>query len=268
MSSSLNSLSKNFYLRIGIRVKEFQAIKKETISKLKELRNEIQEEERRHNIGKIVYSATGIIAGGLSIAGVALSPFTFGASLALSIAGVATGASSGIANVSHGIAAHVIIRKKSDEADKLYIKLKTILGVIIDIIEEAFFGITTTIKLGRIAYKIADMSKSSVALHAFRMSDAIENAATSATSSSSKIFGGVFAGIGVVLEIKNLCQSSYNLHTNALHEKVEALDLLIANLESKSTYRIVEELLIENKEICITSRQDLKLVFDQCDIET
>jgi apolipoprotein L len=92
---------------MGGRFEALVTSRKEVIKKMKELRDDIQEEDRRQNIGKIAYSSTGIIAGGLTITGIALAPFTFVASLGLTIAGAATGAASGIAGISHGIAAHV-----------------------------------------------------------------------------------------------------------------------------------------------------------------
>lgn len=72
------------------------------IKELESFRDEIQRQCRIHSIGSVTYSSVGIVGGGLTVAGLLLAPFTFGASIALTVAGVATGVTSGVAGVTHG----------------------------------------------------------------------------------------------------------------------------------------------------------------------
>ena len=51
----------------------------------------------------MTYSRVGLVGGALSVAGIAAAPVTFGTSLALTMAGVATGATSGLAGLTHGL---------------------------------------------------------------------------------------------------------------------------------------------------------------------
>lgn len=76
--------------------------RQKVLEDLKIIRDEVQRQARIHSIGSITYSSVGLVGGALSVAGVIAAPFTFGASLALTVAGAATGVTSGVASVTHG----------------------------------------------------------------------------------------------------------------------------------------------------------------------
>lgn len=69
------------------------------INELISLEDDIQKEARIQKIGFVTYSSVGIVGGDLIIAGIIAAPFTFGRSLALSVAGGAATNSSGVAGV-------------------------------------------------------------------------------------------------------------------------------------------------------------------------
>lgn len=66
--------------------------KAEVIRQLRDVSDEIEENRKKKNFGTIAGAAVGIASGGLTIAGIALIPFTFGASVGLSVAGAVAGA--------------------------------------------------------------------------------------------------------------------------------------------------------------------------------
>lgn len=86
------------------------------IKELESFRDEIQRQCRIHSIGSVTYSSVGIVGGGLTIAGLLLAPFTFGASIALTVAGVAKGVTSGVAGVTHGAVKIRLIKRQFDLA--------------------------------------------------------------------------------------------------------------------------------------------------------
>ncbi|XP_062617140.1 apolipoprotein L3-like [Saccostrea cucullata] len=86
------------------------------LEELRTIRDEIQEQARIQSIGNITYSSVGLIGGGLAIAGIVTAPFTFGTSLALTVAGVATGVTSGVAGVTHGVVKIGIVKKQCNQA--------------------------------------------------------------------------------------------------------------------------------------------------------
>lgn len=104
---------------------------------LKSIKEEVQRQAMIYSIGSITYSSTGLFGAGLAIAGIITAPFTFGASLGLTVAGVATGLTSGIAGITHGAVKLGIVRqqlkdadtflKKHDESDK---KMKRLLHLL------------------------------------------------------------------------------------------------------------------------------------------
>lgn len=90
--------------------------RKEVLKKLMGIRDTIQEQARIHSIANITYSSTGIVGGGLAIAGVITAPFTFGVSLGLTIAGLATSVASGVAGAAHGAIKVSIVNNQIKEA--------------------------------------------------------------------------------------------------------------------------------------------------------
>ena len=88
------------------------------LEELRRIRDEIQRQARIHTIGCITYSSVGLVGGGLAIAGIVTAPVTFGASLALTVAGVATGVTSGVAGVTHGVVKFGIVKKHCNIAQE------------------------------------------------------------------------------------------------------------------------------------------------------
>lgn len=104
------------------------------INELISLRDDIQKEARIQKIGSVTYSSVGIVGGGLIIAGIIAAPFTFGGSLALSVAGGAATISSGVAGVTHNIVKEKKVKSKLVDArtslqehDKKCSKMSTLL---------------------------------------------------------------------------------------------------------------------------------------------
>lgn len=104
------------------------------INELISLRDDIQKEARIQKIGSVTYSSVGIVGGGLIIAGIIAAPFTFGGSLALSVAGGAATVSSGVAGVTHNIVKEKKVKSRLVDAqtslqehDKNCLKMSTLL---------------------------------------------------------------------------------------------------------------------------------------------
>lgn len=85
--------------------------RREILKELESFRDEIQRQAKIHSIGSITYSSVGLVGGGLAIGGIVTAPFTFGASLGLTVAGIVTGVTSGVAGVTHGAVKFGIVKK-------------------------------------------------------------------------------------------------------------------------------------------------------------
>lgn len=79
----------------------FSLERKKVIDDLTTFKDGIQREQNIQDIGSYMYTGVGILGGALTLVGIVAAPFTAGASLAVTAAGVACGASSGIATVLH-----------------------------------------------------------------------------------------------------------------------------------------------------------------------
>ncbi|XP_048247439.1 uncharacterized protein LOC124149961 [Haliotis rufescens] len=90
--------------------------KQEVMDALKHLADELDVKQRDMNIAKTAFASGGIAATGLTVAGIAAAPFTFGASLGMTAAGVALGVSSGLGGLATTIADKIINSKTMTEA--------------------------------------------------------------------------------------------------------------------------------------------------------
>lgn len=94
----------------------WQAGRVKVLKELKEIRDKVQEQARILSIGSITYSSIGLVGGGLTIAGIIAAPFTFGISLGLTATGIATGVTSAVAGVTHGVVKFGIVKQLCEDA--------------------------------------------------------------------------------------------------------------------------------------------------------
>lgn len=96
--------------------KTFAPERMKVINELISPRDDIQKEARIQKIGSITYSSVG----GMAIVGIVAAPFTAGASLAFTAAGVAAGVSSGVAGVTHHVVKVKKVKSKLADAKKVW----------------------------------------------------------------------------------------------------------------------------------------------------
>ena len=102
--------------------KVWAAERQNILEELRRIRDEIQRQARIHDIGSFTYSGVGLVGGAVAVAGIVAAPFTFGASLALTVAGVAKGVTSDVAGVVHEAVKLEIFRKNCNIAKESLIK--------------------------------------------------------------------------------------------------------------------------------------------------
>lgn len=95
---------------------KFAPERRKVLVVLVSIRNDIQEEERRHAIGNAAYKSVGSVGFGLLIAGIIAAPITLGASLALSGASAAASVSSVAASIIHRAVKAKKIKEKISNA--------------------------------------------------------------------------------------------------------------------------------------------------------
>lgn len=90
----------------------FSLERKKVIDDLTTFKDGIQREQSIQDIGSYAYTGVGILWGALILGGIVAAPFTAGASLTVTAAGVACGVSSGMATVLHEEIKDSIVRGK------------------------------------------------------------------------------------------------------------------------------------------------------------
>ena len=97
--NNFSDAKKNF-LRI---MPVWKKSREETISQLYEIANECDDLHKGCNIANVTGSSVGAAGGLMALGGIILSPFTFGASLGLTVAGAATGVAGAATNITTSI---------------------------------------------------------------------------------------------------------------------------------------------------------------------
>ncbi|XP_046336842.2 uncharacterized protein LOC124118678 isoform X2 [Haliotis rufescens] len=108
----------------------------EVVEKLNDLANEVDKEVRKGRIAKTTFASSGILGAGLAIGGIIAAPFTFGASLGLTIAGATVGVSSGVGGLVTTIIDKLLNSKKTKAAFAAADQYINIVDGIVQIMEE------------------------------------------------------------------------------------------------------------------------------------
>lgn len=90
----------------------FSLERKKVIDDLTTFKDRIQREQNIQDVGSYAYTGVGILGGALTLGGIIAAPFTAGASLAVTAAGVACGVSAGIATGLHDEIKDSIVKGK------------------------------------------------------------------------------------------------------------------------------------------------------------
>lgn len=105
--------------RLRAAVANWQPIRTETITTLRNILEKLQQTNRDVRISRIAGASTSIIGGVVAVVGFGLIPVTFGASLALTIVGTAIGVAGGATSAGATIADMVKTKAGTKEAERV-----------------------------------------------------------------------------------------------------------------------------------------------------
>ncbi|XP_038649138.1 apolipoprotein L3-like [Scyliorhinus canicula] len=117
-SEKIVPLTKNVmdYLTIYTKIQEKMS---GYTTELREIADDIDRHHKNSTIANVAGSSAGIVGGILSIAGLIASPFTFGASLALTGVGIGVGAAGGATNIGASITDNLIQNNKQKRVTEI-----------------------------------------------------------------------------------------------------------------------------------------------------
>lgn len=188
--------------------------RKKVLQDLEDIRDSIQEQARIQAIGNITYSSVGLVGGGLAIAGIITAPFTFGASLGLTIAGIATSVASGVAGVTHGAVKFGKVKSQINNAKESLEKHRESCKEMMRLIGQLRKDIETIEK----NMKNGMMSHGTDAFRVVKFGttfvDIVPSAFTDVAKGVSKVSTealSVLAAIGIILDLGSLIWNSVDL---------------------------------------------------------
>lgn len=211
---------------------------------LQEIAEAIEEQEKIHLIGQITYSSVGITSAGLTIGGIIAAPFTMGASLGLTIAGIATGVTSGAAALSHIAVKEGLIRKKSkvargllEEDERLYVVMKEKLDELnnltagaSNIVDDEGISLGGALVVGRSAGAFG------------RTACSIVDIAADFAKLGGKVLGPI-TGVFAVVDAVTIGYNAKKLHKGEFSETAKKLREYVEKLEEglKETKKLLED---------------------------
>ena len=231
----LISDDKYFESKHGFTIDSYIAMRDDLAKMCQDLEQHIRLTVRNTGIAKVTGGTVGIASGTCAILGLILAPFTFGASIGLSIAGISGGIASAATTAGSAIAQHAIINKAKKQFKEFLEQFESQELVVIELFEN-FYGAIEELKLCELngekvpgldekifhiitsvvclvrafAWKGFDLGKA-----IFRTVRIIEETAelgpavaakalAATTSTTAKVFSGIFAGVGIGVSIYDI----------------------------------------------------------------
>uniref|UniRef100_A0A8C5Q0E6 Apolipoprotein L3 n=1 Tax=Leptobrachium leishanense TaxID=445787 RepID=A0A8C5Q0E6_9ANUR len=226
-------------------IEEFDSNQKTFISDLEEyikelhsIADEVDNFHRKAVITNVVGSSVGIAGGVATIAGLILSPFTLGASLAITGIGVAAAAAGGVTSAAASIADNVHIKNQCEKAE-------VIIKKIIELIDEikSLLGLND-VDLGRLGgrglYTAGNVAR---LIHLSKLSATAAQGVKLAARSTriagavSGVFAVLFIGVDIAYVVKGaqeLADGAKTKEAEKIREVVKELDGTLCMMHSKA----------------------------------
>lgn len=222
-------------------MKEFPQVKQDLedrIGKLNALADELDKMHRDCTITQVAASSTGAASGILTIAGLSLAPFTAGASLVLSQAGLGLGIAAGVT----GVTANIVEDKKGASAKAEASSLMSTASDTEKEVEEVLRYSTPEIaSLARRCFKslqsivrkahVLNAAESYCIIQAGGWDFSGRGSAIGQTflwlpkalGKGTKVLGAASAGVGFLVDVVDLVRESKHLHEGAKSQSAEEL---------------------------------------------
>ncbi|XP_046580837.1 apolipoprotein L4-like [Haliotis rubra] len=240
--------------------------KSEVVRTLNALADDLDKHTRNTKIADLTFASTGIVASGLTIAGVATAPFTFGTSLGLTIGGLALGVSSGVGTIGNTIVGKLIKSKtftqaqeakdKYFETSKQLIKFANVLNesgnnelLFVDLRSETFglsqsttyenaaLGLRTTVGPVGQGLRVAAVASAIATREAIEATSRTLAGVLKTGLMAAKVAGAVISTLSVPLDIYTIIVNSKDIHHKTPAEGAQEIRMAMHNIEQLRVIR-------------------------------
>lgn len=227
----------------------------ERIGKLHALADKVDKVHRDCTISNVVATSTGMLSGILTILGLSLAPLTVGASLAVTATGMGLGMAAAVTSVSTSIVEHSNSSSAKAEASRLLstdISEKKVVAEVLKHSAPKIVSLTTNsveqvqnivkcakaMELAKAQPLLKAEAKAFVAsgTMSVRSTEEVQKAFAGtalAMTKTAKIMGIATAGVGLLVDVVSLVNSSKHLHEGAKAESAQELRQQAQELEEK-----------------------------------
>ena len=208
---------------------------RKTITELGERRNAV-------NIAVISGATAGIVGGGLTVAGLILIPFTFGASLGLTIAGASLGAAGGVtggaARVIEGVKQNESVNEIKSQQESIAVQENMFVSLIREIDDMIMLNSGRSLRHGvkGPGINLKGFLAIGSALRSVHSGLAIAAAAFRVGATGAAVAASVLGPLSLALDIGFLAEAAHNLHTGSRTGAGEILEQNAKAIEMKMTF--------------------------------
>ena len=282
--------------KYGFSIEDYMKNRKDFAEKCKNLELHIRNSVKNTGIAKVTGGSVGIASGSCVLLGVILSPFTFGASLGLTIAGVTGGIASAATTIGSSVAQTAIIVKAKNELKEFLMQFEAQELVVTKLLENIHDGINKVkalesgtqfctlddqiynltvksislvnsfawngVELGKTIYQtvnfVGEAAEAGAAIP-------VRAVAAAMTSTAAKVCSGIFAGVGIGINIYDICDGAQDINSSKCADAFEEFvnqyemntEIMVTNIENYLSFyelhgfvlsKTVEELIIGQEE--------------------
>ena len=285
-----------FETKHGFSIEYYMKNRKDFAEKCKNLELHIRNSVKNTGIAKVTGGSVGIASGTCVLLGVILSPFTFGASVGLTIAGVSGGIASAATTIGSSVAQTAIIVKAKDELKEFLMQFEAQELVVTTLLENIHDGINKVkalesgtrfctldeqiynltvksislvnsfawngVELGKTIYQtvnvVGEAAEAGAAIP-------VRAVAAAMTSTAAKVFSGIFAGVGIGINIYDICDGAKDINSSKCADAFEEFvnqyemntEIMVTNIEnSLSFYELHGFVLSKTVEALIIGQED------------
>ena len=241
-----------FESKYGFSIEDYMKNRKDFAEKCKNLELHIRNSVKNTGIAKVTGGSVGIASGSCVLLGVILSPFTFGASLGLTIAGVTGGIASAATTIGSSVAQTAIIVKAKNELKEFLMQFEAQELVVTKLLKNIHDGINKVkalesgtqfctlddqiynltvksislvnsfawngVELGKTIYQtvnfVGEAAEAGAAIP-------VRAVAAAMTSTAAKVFSGIFAGVGIGINIYDICDGAKDINSSKCADAFE-----------------------------------------------
>ncbi|XP_046339637.2 apolipoprotein L6-like isoform X3 [Haliotis rufescens] len=227
--------AEEFKVKIQLAIEAVNTQNGKTVRSLYDLADELDKAQRKMNIAKTSFASGGIVAAGLTIAGIACAPASLGASLGLSYAGVSLGVISGAGGLSTELANEIInakVLKKAQQEANIYHQKGHAMLLLLDNMKKQYGSKFKTFFMDTVKSKLKPNLFEKISSHGTTAAKLLAKFSKTGTK-GLKVVGIALCALTIPLNVYAIVTNSIKIHKRTPSDTAEEIRRIAEELKDK-----------------------------------